>query len=79
MINKIIEEYTPNAINDTDDAYTLKEWITNNLTLQEQRVLILYADLQSYRKVAKLLNCSQGTVNNYIKRIRNKIQDEYYK
>ena len=77
MINKIIEEYKQNVAKDDDAIYNLKQWIEENLTLQEKRILILFADEGSYRKTAKHLNCSYNTVGNYIKKIRNKINNGY--
>lgn len=79
MIDKILQEYQSDEIKDNEEMYNLKQWIEKNLTEQEKRLLILYADLASLRKVAKLLNCSQCTVNNYLKKIREKIKNGYSK
>lgn len=43
------------------------------LTLSERRLLILYAELKSYQKVAVLLNTSRWTVMRMVRRIKNKI------
>ena len=75
MIDKILQEYQSDEIKDNEEMYNLKQWIEKNLSEQEKRLLILYADLASLRKVAKLLNCSQCTVNNYLKNIiQNRIE-----
>lgn len=47
----------------------------NELELTEQTILLLYAELQSYRKVAKLLNISHQAIKNEIEKIRKKIKD----
>ena len=46
----------------------------NCLSTAEKRVLILYCETNSYRKVAEYLNVSATTVNNYIKKIKNKLK-----
>lgn len=47
----------------------------NELEIIEQTILLLYAEHQSYRKVAKLLNISHQAIKNEIDNIRNKIKD----
>jgi DNA-binding CsgD family transcriptional regulator len=47
----------------------------NELELTEQTILLLYAEHQSYRKVAKLLNISHQAIKNEIEKIRKKIKD----
>lgn len=53
----------------------LKYVIFNDLSEIERRVILLYAEEQSQRKVAKLLGISPGSVNIVIKGIRKKILD----
>lgn len=43
------------------------------LTITEKILLILYSELKSYRKVAKVLGFSHSTVAKQIKDIRNKL------
>lgn len=43
------------------------------LNVPERIVLILYAELKSYRKVAKILGFSHSTVMKHIKEIRGKL------
>lgn len=45
----------------------------NELPLPEKIILVLYAELQSYRKVAKILNCSHQSVGKVINKIREKL------
>lgn len=79
MIDELFNEYLKtDNLNDIEEMFCLKEWINDNLTIQEKRVLTLYAEYASMREVAKLLNVSHGSVNNYIKAIREKIRNGYY-
>lgn len=44
------------------------------LSLTDRRLLILYAELQSLRKVAKIYHCSEATIRNRLKDIKQKFQ-----
>lgn len=75
-LNRIIKDYQPDTdiFSDEDERVSkLKDIIFNRLTEIDRRVILLYAELQSQRKVAKILGVSASTVNILIRRIRKEI------
>lgn len=73
---KVFEDYQPNddIFNDDDEKIDrLKRVIFDKLSEVDRRVIILYAELQSQRAVAKKLGVSASTVNILINRIRKDI------
>lgn len=58
---------------DVDDRLLEMEDKFKTLTFSEKIVLILYAEMNSYRKVAKVLGFSHSTVMKHIKEIREKL------
>ena len=73
-IRKIMAEYAPDPLNDTDDTLELKNAI-ERLPEADKRILILYADLGSIRKVAMMLNTTYYYVQLKLKEIKQKIYD----
>lgn len=71
-IKKILAEYSPNPLMDTDDMLRLKTAI-DRLPEADKRILILYADLGSIRKVAQLLNTTYYYVQLKLKEIKQQI------
>lgn len=67
-------EYAPDPLNDTDDTLELKTAIYR-LPEADRRILILYADLGSIRKVAMMLNASYYYCQLKLKEIKQKIYD----
>lgn len=67
-------EYKPNALIDTDDTLALKNAI-EALPEADRRILILYADLGSIRKVAMMLDTTYYYVQLKLKEIKQKIYD----
>lgn len=61
-----------NTMTDTDEYIKLLDNI-KKLNEPDKIILYLYAELQSYRKVGKLLNVSFATIYKTINEIRNKI------
>lgn len=56
------------------------KWIIDNRLTEVERILILlYVDCQSYRKLGKRLGLSHQTCAKEVRRIREKILDEYSK
>ena len=54
------------------------KWIIDNRLTEVERILILlYVDCQSYRKLAKKLTLSHQTCAKEVRRIRDKILQEY--
>lgn len=78
-IKEIMGEYMP-CEEDlfSDDPYNLlkiKHIIFNILNESERRILILYAEFGSMRKVADITHLSLGTIHKYINGIRKKIKN----
>ena len=73
-IRKIMAEYSPNPLMDTDDILMLKNAI-ERLPEADKRILILYADLGSIRKVAMMLDTTYYYVQLKLKEIKQKIYD----
>lgn len=79
-INQLLDDYKENndIFSEEDPRVTLlKHIINNNLTDVEKRLIILYIDSQSFRKLAKELNISTSTCYNYINNIKKKILITY--
>lgn len=74
----IYDDYTPNALEDEDYIYKIKE-IVENLPEAEKRVLLLYSEERSMRKVAKALNVSTATAFHYIHAVQDKVIREIEK
>lgn len=72
-LKRLKQEYNFELDEFTEDRGLLLAF--NELELTEQTILLLYAEHQSYRKVAKLLNISHQAIKNEIDNIRNKIKD----
>lgn len=78
--NDIYDEYLPDnspLSNDSDRYNKIANIVFNNLDECERRILLLYAENPSLRKVGEILNCSQSLVNLTIKEIRKKIKQKY--
>lgn len=73
---KVIDEYKID-INSEDNQELL---ITlNKLERWKQYVIIIYAETQSLRKTAKLLNVSHSFINKIIKNIKTEFKNELYR
>ena len=71
-IKKILAEYSPNVLTDTDDTLALKTAV-DSLPEADKRILILYADMGSIRKVAMMLDTTYYYVQLKLKEIKEKI------
>lgn len=60
---------------DATRARRMKWAMANLLSEGERRVMYLYADCRSTRKVAKILGVSHTTINYDMRRIRRRIVD----
>lgn len=75
-INNIIEDYLPDAHPISGDSaymYTLKSSV-QSLTEIDRRIILLYADCGSMRRLGKYLGVSTSTAYNEIKRIQKIIK-----
>lgn len=62
---------------DSERASIIKEIIDTRLSVPDKTIIILYAELQSYRKLGKEFNLSHMTIRREVMRIRGIILKEY--
>ena len=67
-----LEEYKPNLVRDTEEAYKLKE-VIDSLPEVDKIVFLLYTELQSFSQLAKRLGVSRSTCFWTVRRIREDI------
>lgn len=79
-LNKLYDEYAidKDVFNEeSQKVKVLKDIIFNNLNELDKRIILLYAEEGSMRRVAKHLGVSVATAYHTISRIRDKILEEY--
>ena len=64
---------------DSELIWKVKYILDHKLTPVEKSFVLFYAEAQSYRKMAEIINMSHMTVKREILRIRNIIKDELKK
>ena len=74
-LKRIYEDYEPDALNDTEKMYTLKEAI-KSLPVGDRVMMLLYADLGSIYKVGELLHVHPTTVYSNLKRIKETLKKQ---
>lgn len=77
-LRELMETYRPSGdLFNMEGARTrlLKEVIFSDLTEIERRIILLYVELQSQRKLGKLMGLSAATVNKIIRGIKGKIYE----
>ena len=74
-LKKIYEDYEPDALNDTEEMYALKESI-KSLPVGDRVMMLLYADLGSIYKVGELLHVHPTTVYSNLKRIKEVLKEQ---
>ena len=74
-LKKIYEDYEPDALNDTEEMYALKEAI-RDLPVGDRAILLLYTDLGSIYKVGELLHVHPTTVYSNLKRIKETLKKQ---
>ena len=74
-LKKIYEDYEPDALNDTEEMYALKEAI-KGLPVGDRVMMLLYADLGSIYKVGELLHVHPTTVYSNLKRIKEMLKKQ---
>lgn len=85
--NKVVKEYrllkAEYAYNpdifcpDSDRVRLLKYIIYNRLDIVDRTIILLYADLQSLRKLGQVMGVSHTTIRTEVLRIRDIILKEY--
>lgn len=79
---KIKDDYSfKGDIMDQDDIRVarLKKIMNTELSEVERTILILYAEMQSFRKLGEVMGCSHQTMRNEVQRIKQKIMKSYGK
>lgn len=74
-LKKIYEDYEPDALNDTEEMYALKE-VIKSLPVGDRVMMLLYADLGSIYKVGELLHVHPTTVYSNLKRIKETLKKQ---
>ena len=74
-LKKIYEDYEPDALNDAEELYALKEAI-KGLPVGDRVMMLLYADLGSIYKVGELLHVHPTTVYSNLKRIKETLKKQ---
>lgn len=74
-LDELLEDYELDfgIFTDVDDRLLAISDKYLSLNIPERIILILYAELKSYRKVAKVLGFSHSTTMKHIKEIRRKL------
>lgn len=65
------------AISDVQGIEEIQYIIQNELTIPEQQIILLYADLGSVRHLATHIKCSYSKTYRIIKSIQDKIKCSY--
>lgn len=82
LYKKIKDDYafTPDIL-DQDDIRVarVKKIMRDELSEVERTILILYMELQSFRKLGEVMGCSHQTMRNEVQRIKDKIFKSYGK
>ena len=74
-IDELLEEYKidTSIFTNADDRLLEIADKYNQLTDSERILLVLYAELQSYRKVGKVIGFSHSSVQRFLKSVREKL------
>lgn len=76
-IRNIMEQFEPDVLMDTEEAYAYKKAI-KTLDKSDQIIFALYAELESERKVAELLGVSRSPIHKILSKIREQIKEKTY-
>ena len=71
-------EYKPNETiwdEDREDIRLIKRVIEYRLSEIDKRLILLYAEMKSYKEVGKALRVSTSTAYSKVKEVRNKIME----
>lgn len=76
----IKEEYAYNPdimCKDDERVAKLKKIIDTKLSVVDKTIILLYADLQSLRKLGQVMGVSHATIRTEVQRIKDIIMTEY--
>lgn len=72
--------FDPDIFCQDDERARLAKWIIDNrLSAVDKTIFLLYADLQSYRKLGRRMRLSHVTAGKEVQRIKRIILEEYQK
>ena len=72
--------FDPDIFCPDDERARLAKWIIDNrLSAVDKTIFLLYADLQSYRKLGRRMRLSHVTAGKEVQRIKRIILEEYQK
>ena len=70
--------FNPDIMTEDDERVSRLKWIIDNrLSVADKTIILLYAEIQSYRKLGRLMGLSHMTVRREVVRIKKIILDEY--
>lgn len=78
-LSDLEEDYlTPDGtiFSEDEEMDKLKNVVRNELSDFEKRMILLYTEIGSQRKLARLLGCSPSTICKFIGQIRTKITEK---
>lgn len=85
--NKVVETYrlikeeyayNPDTMcKDDERVAKLKKIIDTKLSVVDKTIILLYADLQSLRKLGQVMGVSHATIRTEVQRIKDIIMTEY--
>lgn len=74
VLRKALEEYAPNIMKDSEEAYELKESL-EQLSEVDRIVILLYAELRSFTQLSLILGVSRSSCYWMVKRIREELKE----
>ncbi|MGN0191080.1 MAG: hypothetical protein ACI39U_05435 [Candidatus Cryptobacteroides sp.] len=70
--------FNPDIMTEDDERVSRLKWIIDNrLSIADKTIILLYAEIQSYRKLGRLMGLSHMTVRREVVRIKKIILEEY--
>lgn len=84
--NKIVQEFrlikeeyahNPDVFCKDDERVRKLKYIIDHLDIVDRTIILLYAEYQSLREVAKLMGVSHATIRTEINRIKQIVINEY--
>lgn len=78
VLRKALEEYAPNVMKDSEEAYELKQSL-GQLSEVDRIVILLYAELRSFTQLSLILGVSRSSCYWMVKRIREELKESLRK
>lgn len=79
-VDKLVREYLPDNDLWSEEDELIGRYKRNIMRLEmaDRIIFLLYVELASYRKVAKMLGCSHTLISKEINRIKKLVKDGVY-